>query len=94
VRHLAARGIATSVHFIPLNLLTAYQRELEWRPGDMPEAERQFPHLLSLPIWPRMEDRDVHAVIDAVLDVVGRYRPRRPAGARRMTSSNRESEKQ
>ncbi len=89
VRNLARRGIATSVHFIPLNLLTAYQRELGWRPGDVPEAERQFPRLLSLPIWPRMGERDVHAVIDAVLDVVGRYGLRRSVGARRTTTSNR-----
>jgi perosamine synthetase len=66
IERLAERGVATSVHFIPLNLHPVYQRELGYRPGQFPTAEAVFSRAISLPIYPAMTDADVAHVIDAV----------------------------
>lgn len=67
---LAARGIGTSVHFIPLHLHPYYQ-SLGWRPGDFPVAERLYAESLSLPIWPGMTEGQVAEVAEAVLGALG-----------------------
>ncbi len=54
IRRLAAAGIGTSVHFIPLHLHPHYQRRYGYKPGDFPVAERIFERSISLPIWPGM----------------------------------------
>lgn len=74
---LKARGIGTSVHFIPLHLHTYYQRRFGYRRGDFPNAEAQYDHCLSLPIFPSMREEDVARVIDTVEEVcqIGQGRP-------------------
>ena len=71
---LKERGVASSVHFIPLHLHPLYQRSYGYRPGDMPVAEEQFERYLSLPIYPGMTDADVDYVISAVSDIADRFR--------------------
>jgi perosamine synthetase len=63
---LKARGIGTSVHFIPLHLHPYYQRKFGYRQGDFPIAEEQYDRCLSLPIFPSMREEDVERVIDTV----------------------------
>jgi len=44
------------------------------QPDDFPVAYREYQRLISLPLYPRMSDEDVEDVIEAVVDVVRRYR--------------------
>jgi perosamine synthetase len=74
VRDLAARGIGTSVHFIPLHLQPAYRDRFGYRAGAFPNAERLFARAVSLPIYPRMSDDDVVRVVDAVLAALRAHR--------------------
>lgn len=67
---LRDRGIGTSVHFIPVHLHPFYQRSFGYRPGDLPGAEELFERLLSLPLYPRMTDGDVHYVADTLSRVL------------------------
>lgn len=69
IRQLAARGIGTSVHFIPLHYHSAYRR-LGWQPGDFPVAERIFEGAISLPLFPSMTDAEVDAVCEALRDIL------------------------
>ncbi len=71
---LRERGVGTSVHFIPLHTMKYYQRTYGYRNGDFPIAEDLYSRCLSLPIYPSMSDLDVEHVIEAVLDVVKRFR--------------------
>jgi dTDP-4-amino-4,6-dideoxygalactose transaminase len=71
---LAARNVATSVHFIPVHLLSYYRDKYDLRPDDFPVATREFSRLVSLPIHPRMDAADVDDVVDAVGDVVASFR--------------------
>ncbi|MBI5502692.1 MAG: DegT/DnrJ/EryC1/StrS family aminotransferase [Deltaproteobacteria bacterium] len=69
---LKARGIGTSVHYIPLHLQPCYRETFGYRPGDFPVAEDAYRRSVSLPIYSKMSDADVDRVINAILDVVHR----------------------
>ena len=73
IDELAERGVGTSVHFIPLHLHPAYQRQYGYRPGDFPVAEAEYRRVISLPIWPGMTPEDIDSVIGAVVDVTGSH---------------------
>jgi dTDP-4-amino-4,6-dideoxygalactose transaminase len=68
---LAAQGIGTSVHFIPVHRLEYYRERYGYAPEDFPVADAAFEQLLSLPIYPSMTDEDVCDVVDAVVGAVG-----------------------
>lgn len=65
IQALAADGIGTSVHFIPLHLHPLY-RDMGYRPGQFPIAEAAYAGAISLPIWPAMTDTQVDRVVEAV----------------------------
>lgn len=69
IRQLAARGVGTSVHFIPLHYHSAYRR-LGWQPGDFPVAERIFEGAISLPLFPSMTDAEVDTVCEALREIL------------------------
>ena len=46
----------------------------ELKPGDYPVAEREFEKLISLPLFPLMEDSDVDRVVNALGDIVEAHR--------------------
>jgi dTDP-4-amino-4,6-dideoxygalactose transaminase len=70
IQELKERNIGTSVHFIPLHLHPYYRETYGYRPEDLPVAFQEYLREVSLPIYSRMGDEDVRAVIDAVIDVV------------------------
>jgi len=64
--YLQNQGIASGLHYpIPIHLQKAYQH-LEYRKGDFPVAEKQAQEILSLPIYPEMEDEKVEYVCEAI----------------------------
>lgn len=69
IEALRARGIGTSVHFIPLHTFTYYRAAYAYDDACFPVAMREFNRMLSLPIYPSMEDDDVERVIEAVTEV-------------------------
>jgi dTDP-4-amino-4,6-dideoxygalactose transaminase len=74
IEELKQRNIGTSVHFIPLHLHPYYQKTFGYRPGDFPNAEWVYQRCISLPIYPGMTDGDTADVIEAVEDIVQKYR--------------------
>lgn len=70
ITELAARGIQTSVHFIPLHYFTAYQKLERWQKGDFPVAERIFEGAISLPLFPDMTDEQVDEVCHALREIL------------------------
>ena len=57
IQALQRRGVACSVHFIPLHMHPYYQREYGYRVGQFPRAEQEYRACLSLPIYPGMTER-------------------------------------
>ena len=70
VERMKDRNIGCSVHFIPIHLLSYYREKYHYRPEDFPVALREFERIVSLPLSPRMTDRDADDVIEAVTDVL------------------------
>ncbi len=66
---LAARGVGTQVHYIPLPHHPFHRQRAgadaaRLRPG----ADAYYARTLSLPMYPGLDDRDAAAVIDALAD--------------------------
>jgi len=76
VSELQDRGIGTSVHFIPLHLMSYYRERYGYRPEDFPVALRIYRSSLSLPIYPSLDDGEIERVVAAVRDVGERFRAR------------------
>jgi perosamine synthetase len=74
VEALKARGIGTSVHFIPLHSHPYYRETYGYRPDDLPIAYREFQREISLPIYSKMSDGDVARVIQAIEAIVSQHR--------------------
>lgn len=69
IEEMARRGIGCSVHFIPLHLQPYWQQCYRLDPALYPVATRQYQRVVSLPIYPGMDDIMVDRVIGAVLDI-------------------------
>ena len=69
MRRLAAQGIGTQVHYIPL-YRQPYFRKLydEMR---LPGAETYYARVLALPLFPAMQDEDVDRVVEALVEALG-----------------------
>ena len=63
---LRKKGIAVNVHYIPVHLHPYYRKIFETGPGLCPVAEKAYEQILSLPIFPKMTDKDIKKVINAL----------------------------
>lgn len=70
IEGLLARNIGTSVHFIPLHLQPAFQKNFGYKRGDFPNAEHFYDRTVSLPLYPIMTDEDIGRVIDGVRELL------------------------
>jgi perosamine synthetase len=71
---LKQQHIGTSVHFIPLHLHPYYRENFGYYRGDFPNASAVFERIISLPIYPKMTEMDVHKVIEAVKTIIRQHR--------------------
>jgi dTDP-4-amino-4,6-dideoxygalactose transaminase len=70
IRELNARGIGTSVHFIPLHEHSYYRDVLGVAADELPEAARQWSRIISLPLFPTMSAGEVDRVADTLRTIV------------------------
>ncbi len=63
---LKNESIQTGLHYIPLHLLNYYKSKYNLRLNDFPIALKSFQQILSLPIYPSMEDKEVKFVIEKI----------------------------
>ncbi len=70
---LRARGIGVNVHYLPVHLHPYYRQRFGTGPGLCPVAESAYEQILSLPMFPRMNDADVERVVAEVLETIGEH---------------------
>lgn len=69
--HLAARGIASGLHYpTPIHLQAAYA-DAGYRKGDFPVTERLSEQILSLPMYPELDRGSLERIAEAVLSTPG-----------------------
>ncbi len=68
-RDLHQRKILVNLHYIPI-YLQPYYRQLGFKPGLCPEAERYFKQAMSIPLYPGLGHDQQDRVIDALADVL------------------------
>jgi dTDP-4-amino-4,6-dideoxygalactose transaminase len=67
---MAAAGIGTSVHFIPLHLQPYWRDSYHLRPEDFPNATRAFQSVVSLPLYTKMTAGDQQRVIAQIRSIL------------------------
>ena len=70
---LRAENIGVHVHYIPVYYHPYYQK-LDYQKGLCPKAEKYYEEAITLPLFPKMSDKDVNDVIETVKRVITYYR--------------------
>ncbi len=65
------KGIGIGVHYPALHLFSLY-RAMGFKPGDFPQAERIGASIVTLPLFPTMQDADVDRVCAALMQTLTR----------------------
>jgi dTDP-4-amino-4,6-dideoxygalactose transaminase len=63
---MSEKGVACSVHFIPLHMHPYWRETYGLKEEDYPNATAAYRSAASLPLYPSMTDADLDQVIDAV----------------------------
>jgi len=66
VNAMHAENIGVQVHYVPLHYHPFFQDEFGYEEGEFPVAEEAYEHIVSLPFFPAMSDKDVADVVTAV----------------------------
>lgn len=74
IEKLKRRNIAASVHFIPLHIHPYYRKKYGYKAKDFPNAYAAYKRIISLPIYPKMTQKDTQDVIRAVKDIINKFR--------------------
>jgi dTDP-4-amino-4,6-dideoxygalactose transaminase len=70
IEQLSARGIGTSVHYIPLHRQPYWRERYRLRPERFPHAEAAWSSLVTLPLYTRMSDADQQRVVAALQELL------------------------
>jgi dTDP-4-amino-4,6-dideoxygalactose transaminase len=82
-------NVGLGVHFRAVHLQPFYRERFGFRPGQFPAAEYASERIISLPLYPAMDDRDVEDTITAVSKVVLNSRRAKAASPGRSASPGR-----
>jgi UDP-4-amino-4,6-dideoxy-N-acetyl-beta-L-altrosamine transaminase len=64
---LKEKNIGTQVHYSPIHSHPYYREKYHYQWGDLPVAEQYYEQALSIPLYPKLSDTQVHYVIDTIL---------------------------
>lgn len=70
IEELKARGVGSSVHFIPLHLQPYYAKKYGFKRGDFKVTETIYDKIVSLPLYPKMTEEQLYYIIDTIKDIV------------------------
>jgi dTDP-4-amino-4,6-dideoxygalactose transaminase len=73
IARMHERGFGVGVHYPAMHLFTLFRRQ-GYKDGDFPHAERVGRGLVTLPLFPAMQDEDVARVCAAVSAVIHQLR--------------------
>jgi dTDP-4-amino-4,6-dideoxygalactose transaminase len=62
IEELKKQGIGASVHWLPLHMHPYYRETYGYQPEDLPVAARLYPQLVSLPLYPDLDEESASRV--------------------------------
>ena len=68
-RELLEHGIHTSLHYIPIHLLSYYKNKYSLKVNDFPNALKNYQQVLSLPIYHSLSDEEVQYICSTVKEI-------------------------
>ena len=71
---LRAENIGVNVHYIPVHLQPYYQKRFGYHSGNFPKAENYYSRAITLPVFPKMSDKDIDDVVKAAKKVINYYK--------------------
>ncbi len=74
IDELKKNNVGVGVHFMPINKHLFYSETFQLKDEDFPVASAVFPRLLSLPIYPGMNDNNIDKVINVFTDILKKYK--------------------
>ena len=72
--YLKNEGIYAQVHYVPVHLMP-YYKELGWKKGDFPIAEKYYEKCLSLPMFPSLKEEEQDYVILTIKNFFNNVNP-------------------
>lgn len=70
IQKMNEKSIGVSVHFISLHMHPYYKNRYNYRPEDFPNASFLSQRVVSLPVYPKLTQRDITRVVTAVKDII------------------------
>ena len=64
------KNIGVNVHYIPIYRFSYYQEHFNFNSKDFPVTEEVFSKIVTLPLFPKMEDEEVTYVINTVRETI------------------------
>ncbi len=74
IEELKTNNVGVGVHFMPVHQHLYYSETFNLDDKNFPVASASFPRLMSLPIYPGMNENSVEKVITTVTEVLNRFR--------------------
>jgi len=68
-KHLREKGIGVNVHYLPVHLHPFYKKRFNTGAGLCPVAEQAYEHILSLPMFPELENKEQEYVIKTIKEI-------------------------
>ena len=69
-RSLAKEGIKTSLHYIPLHMLTYYKNKYSLKVNTYPEALKTYQQALCIPIFSKLEDSEIEHITSSIKKII------------------------
>jgi dTDP-4-amino-4,6-dideoxygalactose transaminase len=76
---MRGRNIGVNLHYIPIYHFLYYRGHFNFNPKDFPATEEVFSKIVTLPLFPKMEDDEVSYVINTVKETINEIKKMRPA---------------
>src|SRR5690606_3902588 len=67
---LREQGILVNLHYIPVHT-QPYYKNMGFKQGDYPEAERYYTEAISIPMYPQLTDAEQDEVVNAIRMAIG-----------------------
>jgi UDP-4-amino-4,6-dideoxy-N-acetyl-beta-L-altrosamine transaminase len=72
--YLKEKEVFCQVHYIPVHLQPYFKKKFGYKEGDLPQAEKFYERIISLPMYPDLEEEELIKIIKMVNDFLNNLR--------------------